>query len=108
MLAVKKKAKNAKKKGQFEDSESDDKDVDEEARDRAVTFMMSVGEKRAYEVKKKMEKEYNLRFKTLFVSVVSSLLVCQAPCMMIIDMTNDSKKKVLDKPPSEQTKDKHF
>lgn len=71
-----------------------------------MTFMMSVGEKRAYEVKKKLEREYYKRFKTLFVTVVSTKMVCQAPCMMVIDMTNESQKK--EQKTSPEPKSHHF
>ena len=65
---------------------------DEEARDRAITFLMSVGEKRAYENKKKEEKEFMERFKIIFVSIVEKHLVNEARTMKVIDMTNERPK----------------
>lgn len=50
--------------------------------------MMSVGEKRAYEIKKKREKEYNEKFKEIFVKVVACHAVNRAQMMNVIDMTN--------------------
>ena len=61
---------------------------DEEARDRAITFLMSVGEKRAYENKKKEEKEFMERFKSIFATIVEKHLVNEARTMKVIDMTN--------------------
>ena len=48
---------------------------------------MSAAEKRAFAVAKKHEKEFNERFKKIFVTVVSSYLKCMARPMRVIDMT---------------------
>ena len=72
------------------DAESSAEEVsDEEARDRAITFLMSVGEKRAYETKKRQEKEFMERFKVIFVTIVEKHLVNEARTMKVIDMTNE-------------------
>ena len=89
-LQGKKKAVAARRRASEESQKSGDgrSSDDEEARDRAITFLMSVGEKRAYETKKKREKEYNEKFKVLFIHVVKSHAINQAQIMKVIDMTN--------------------
>ena len=83
---------------------------DEDARDREITFLMSVGEKRAYEIKKKREKEYNEKFKEIFVKVVACHAVNRAQMMNVIDMTNQKAFKggSPDKKPQKIMNDKVF
>ena len=91
-LNSKKKKKTYKHKRARESDDSADEaenSADEAARDRAATFTMSIGEKRAYEQKRKLEREYAKHFKVVFVSVVGSHLLCQSPAMKVLDMTID-------------------
>jgi len=87
------KGKASKRKAASEESQESEKSNDEEVRDRAITFMMSVGEKRAFENRKKREKEDNERVKLLFVTIVSSYTISQARIMKVIDMTNEATLK---------------
>ena len=89
------KAKNrgvSTRRRQSEQSASEEENsAEEEARDRAKTFLMSLGQKRAFEMQKKQEKEFNARFKVIFVNVVSCHMIMEARTMKVIDMTNTEK-----------------
>jgi hypothetical protein len=61
--------------------------------------MMSVGEKRAFELRKKVEKEYDERVKLLFVTIVASYSTSRARIMKVIDMTNDPVEENIEKSP---------
>ena len=92
MNDLKQKAKRKSTRRQASDQDESDRSSEnseeERNRDRAATFLMSIAEKRAYELKKRLEKEFNERFKVLFIEIVRQHLTAQARIMKVIDMTN--------------------
>lgn len=78
------------RKGSNDSSMVEDENTEEEDnRNRAITFLMSAAEKRAFEVRKRHEKTFNERFKKIFTAVVSTYLACQDRSNKVIDMTED-------------------
>lgn len=65
------------RKGSNDSSIIEDENTEEEDnRNRAITFLMSAAEKRAFEVRKRHEKAFNERFKKIFTAVVATYLAC--------------------------------
>ena len=81
------KAKGSDQRRGTDASESENTE-DEEAREQAKTFGMSVGQKRAFENAKRLEKEFMTRFTVLFVKIVASHMIDESRIMKVIDMTN--------------------